>query len=365
VLAALLVAGSIWSADLTVLEPGSPAQLTALGNEALMQGRYETAIDQFKKALAIDKTAFQPTFNLALAYQQKGDLAEAKRWYDVALGLRNDHPEVLCNLGFLAFRQGDFATAVERFQDAARQAAGTPLDAADYWFNAGTARERLEQWLDARRAYDECLALNPKHAGGHYNLGTLYLGPLSDQPQALALAERHLTQATDLGGKRAEALVNLALCHERQGRGDPEQDFAAAVAAAQPASLPEVLWQRACFFDRARPPRKIAMRDDLKHLLELTPDFPGANGMLGTYAYAIADYTTAVKHLERECEVSTAAKRDAGESHYLLALIYTDHRPDPARALQHATAYYQAHPDSAKIHELRRRALRLTATVAP
>jgi Flp pilus assembly protein TadD len=362
--ALVLIMGLASGADLTVLEPGSTAQLTALGNEALMQGRYETAIDHYRRALVNDKTSFQPTFNLALAYQQKGDVDEAKRWYEEALKLRNDHPEVLCNLGFIAFKGGDFNTAVERFQAAARQAAANPADAADYWFDAGTARERLHQWVDARRAYEECLALNPLHANGHYNIGTLYLGPLAETPQAMALAERHLAKAHELSPKRAEVLVNLALCHERLGTGDPEKELATAVASATPAALPQVLWQRALFFDRCQPPRKTAMRDDLKRLLEVDSHYPGANGMLGTYCFAVADYEGAIRHLEREVDLATSTNRkDVGESHYLLALIYTDHRPDPSKALAHATAYYQAHPDSAKIHDLRRRALRLSAAI--
>lgn len=361
----LTVVVSLSAGELAVLEPGSAAQLTALGNEALMQGRYETAIDLYRRALVADKHAFQPTFNLALAYQQKGAVEEAKHWYEAALTIRSDHPEVLCNLGFLAFKAGDYNDAVDRFQAAARQAAASPTDAADYWFNTGAARERLRQWSDARRAYEECLALNPLHAGGHYNLGTIYLGSLADQPQALAIAERHLVRAHELAPKHSQALVNLALCHERLGTGDPERDFAAALSVADPSALSQVYWQRALFYDRSRPPKKTAMRDDLKRLLEADKNYPGANGMLGAYLFAIADYDGAIRHLENEVAVAAnTGSKDQDECHYILALIYTDHKPDPAKALQHATAYYQARPDSAKIHELRRRALRLSAMAA-
>ena len=41
------------AAELAVLEAGSAGQLTALGNEALMQGRYETAIEQYRRALTV------------------------------------------------------------------------------------------------------------------------------------------------------------------------------------------------------------------------------------------------------------------------------------------------------------------------
>lgn len=350
--------------ELNLLEPGSAPHLTALGNEALMQGRYETAIGHYRRALAIERTSFNALFNLALAHQQLGQLDESKRWYEAALGVSRDHPEVLCNLGFLAFRAGDFAGAVTRFEDAARLAAGSAGDAADYWFNAGGARERLSQWPEAKRAYEECLTLNPAHFGAHYNLGTLHLGPLDDKPQALEKAENHLTKARDLQPLRAEAWVNLAICHERTGHGDPDGELAQAVKIAPATFLNQALWQRALFYDRQKPPRRTMMRDDLKAILANDPDYPEANGRLGAYHFALGEYEQAAKYLEREIDGQRYDPTSATdvESHFLLAVIYTDHRPDPTKALQHATDYYQQRPNSAKIHELRRRALRLGTT---
>jgi tetratricopeptide (TPR) repeat protein len=348
------------AAELTVLEAGSAAQLTALGNEALMQGRYETAIEHYRRALGVDKTSFQALFNLALAHQHLGKDNEARRWYEEALKISHDHPEVLCNLGFLAFRAGEWRDAEEKFLDAARQAAGSTA-AADHWFNVGAAREHLKLWHEARRAYEECLALDATHFGGHYNLGTLYLSALSDQPQALDKAESALSKARDLAPARAEAWVNLALCHERQGRGDPNAEFDQAVKVANPSYLPHALFARARFHDRASPPRRLAMRDDLKTLLAIDPHYPQANGLLGGYHFAIGEYEPAIQLLTREVDGEHFDPSSAidVESHYLLAIIYTDQRPDPSKALSHATDYYQLRPDSAKIQDLRRRALRL------
>ena len=352
--------------ELTVLEAGSAAQLTALGNEALMQGRYETSIEHYRRALGVDKTSFQALFNLALAHQQLGKDAEARRWYEEALKVSHDHPEVLCNLGYLAFRAGEWRVAEERFLDAARQAAGTTA-AADHWFNVGAAREHLKLWQESRRAYEECLALDAKHFGGHYNLGTLYLGPLADQPQALDKAEAALNQARDLAPTRAEAWVNLALCHERMGRGDAISEFDQAVKVASPTYMPHALFSRARFNDRARPPRRLAMRDDLKALLAIEPNYPEANGLLGAYHFAIGEYEPAIQFLSREVDGDQfdATSPIDVESHYLLAIIFTDQRPDATKALQHATDYYQLRPDSAKIQDLRRRALRLGGAKEP
>ncbi len=99
--AALLTAPA---AELSVLPEGSAAQRIALGNEALMQKRYETAIEHYRRALAVDATSFQALFNLALAYQQLGQNEEARSWYEQANKVGQGHAEVLCNLGVLAFK---------------------------------------------------------------------------------------------------------------------------------------------------------------------------------------------------------------------------------------------------------------------
>ncbi len=360
----LLLAGLAPAAELHVLEEGSPEKITGLGNEALMQGRYETAIEHYRKALDQQKNYFFAQFNLAIAYQQINQLDEAKRWYEEALKTSNDNAQVLCNLGFLAFRAGNYIEAVAKFEEAARLSSHQPQEAADYWYNAGSAHERLEHWREARIDYEECLSLNDEHYAAHYNLGSLYLRALNNMPSSLDQAESHLTKAKGIDPSRPEAWLNLALCYEQNGGSDPEAAFAEAVRVSPASQQNQTRWQRVLYFNRVKPPKKVAMRDDLKSILASDPDFPEANGYMGTYYYSIADYDNAITYLEREIagpnfDVKCSTDHDC---HYLLALIYTDHRPDPTQALQHAEAFYQLHPDSAKIHELRRRAIRLSNT---
>lgn len=355
--------------ELTVLEDGSAAQFTTLGNMELGQGRYETAIGHYRKALTADKSYFWATYNLGLAYQQLGQFDEAGQWYGRALQQSPDHPEVLCNLGWLAWRAGKFQEAADRFQDAARLSEANPSDAAQYWTNAGAAREGLKQWEAAARAYQEALSHDGHNYHAHYNLGTLYLGPLNGMPGAVDRAQAQLQQAVELSPDRPEAWLNLAQCHEVTGKADPRvaYDQALSVAVGPYATmLNQVRWQRALWFKRAVPPQQIAMREELKQILADSPDFPSANGLLGSYYFAIGEFEKAVTHLEREVSAGHDDRENPVdlESHYLLAVIYADHRPDPAKAIAHATAYYQVRPDAPKIHELRRRALRLSAAAA-
>ena len=371
--AALVPPSTVWGEDLRPLDLGSSAHLTLLGNEALVQGRWQTASDMYRRAIAADKSNVQAVFNLGLTHQQQGQWGEAKQWYDEVLRLSPGHGDALNNLGIVAYRTGDWSAAVARFTEAARAARETPVFAADSWFNAGTAHEQLRAWDEARRAYDEAIASDPRHVGAHFNLGTLLLGALAGQRGALDRARVHLARAVELQPSRSDAWINLGICDERRAAAglvqpvpDPGAAFAKAIESATGAALRQALWARARFHARAQPPRRLAMRDDLRRILAGDPAFPDANGMLGSYHFSIGEFAQAAELLEREVAgtADDAASPGDLEAHYLLALLYTDHRVDPTRALAHATAYYRRDPDSPRIHDLRRRALRLNADAA-
>lgn len=367
-LLAAMFAAALAAADSVVLEEDTPAFYTLQGNVLLSERKYESAIGQYKKALAIESSYFYAQFNLALANQAIGRLEEARRWYEEALRSRPDHHEVVCNLGYLAFQGGDYDQAARRFQDAANLAGNSPNDAADYWFNLGSARERMGQWAEARRAYEGCLQIAAQHAAAHYNLGTLFLGPLGEEVDALEKAQAHLEAALEADPRRPEALVNLALAQERLSHPEQaEASLAKAVAMATGPALDQARWQQARWFLRQVPPRRLAARDALDTILKDRPDFPEANGLLGQYFFQVGDYDQAVRYLEREIDGKAfdAASAIDRECHYLLALIYTDHRPDARKATEHASAYYELHPDAQKIHALRRRAFRLGEGAAP
>ena len=364
-----LMLSSLGAVELAPLENGSAAQLTTLGNMELGQGRYETAIQHYRSALKVDKTYLTAKYNLGLAYQQLGQVKQAREWYEESLKVSPDQPDVLCNLGYLEWLAGNWQGAADRFQEAARLAISAPVDAAQYWTNVGSAREKLQQFPAALRAYQEALALNNRSYQAHYNLGTLYLAKFSEQSGAVEKAQAHLQQATELDPDRPDAWLNLAQCQEITGTGTPTESYATAlkVATGVHAKMAnQALWQRALFYNRIQPPQKVAMREDLKKILADQPNFPAANGLLGAYYYALGEYAKAMEFLEREVDGTNDDRTNPVdlESHYLLAVIYAEHLSEPAKAIAHATAYYQMRPDSQKIHELRRRALRLSSASA-
>jgi tetratricopeptide (TPR) repeat protein len=355
----LLVAARLVATEPQPLDPDSAAHLTALGNAALHNRQFESAIALYDKALVVDRNYFYAHYNLGLASQEQAAasqnaerraalLAQAAQYYQNALTQRPEHAEVLCNLGFLAHGQGEYRLAAQRFQ-AAQEKADSSARAAEYAYNRGTSLQALGEWTAARDAYRDAIALNPDHFAARYNLGSLLADHLDDP----AGARRELRQAHEIDPRRPEPLVNLALLTAGQDAVEAERllDRAAAAAADhEPALLDQVRWRRALFYWHAVLPGKTARvlaRDDLLRLLESSPDFPGAHGLLGQYYDSIGAYAQAIPHLEKEV---AEGRFDPGSAidlhaHYLLALIYSEQVRDGAAALRHATRYYELRPD--------------------
>lgn len=374
--AAILCASLSSAADQQVQEEGSPARLTTLGNNALARSQYESAISKYEQALKADPGYFYALFNLGLAHQRLGELTTdpteatrrfnlAKSQYEEALRRRPDNPETLCNLGIVAFRLGFHSQSLKFFQTALERSSD-PQEAASYAFSLGRTYEALGEWHKARDAYRTCLERDRNHFGGHYNLGTLYLEHL-DTPR---LADEHLQAARTIDPHRPEPLINLAVLAERSGQAEAEALYSEAVRVAEAhydRLLDTALWHRSRYYHRTssaslggRPAKRLMMAD-LQRILSRSPDFPGANGLLGAYYESLADYPKAIMYLEREVEGKNFDPTNEIDlqCHYLLAVIYSDHSRNPTKALHHATEYYRVNEDALG-KALHRRALRLS-----
>ena len=93
--------------------------IAALGESYFMAGRSDQAIAEFKQLVAIENSARSYAF-LGLSYRNLGRFDEAKKAFDQGLKLDPHNASCLYNLGFIAERQGDAATAESFFQQALR-----------------------------------------------------------------------------------------------------------------------------------------------------------------------------------------------------------------------------------------------------
>ncbi len=90
--------------------------LAALGESYYMSGKVDKAVDIFQRLVEVDPSARSYAF-LGLSYRNLGRFDEAKQYFDRGLKLDPHNSSCLFNLGFIAERQGDVATADARFQE--------------------------------------------------------------------------------------------------------------------------------------------------------------------------------------------------------------------------------------------------------
>jgi tetratricopeptide (TPR) repeat protein len=204
------------------------------GQQALKQGEFARAAEEFKKVLALDPTLVEAEVNLGLAYQSLFEYDQAVRHLTKALRERPNlvGPTVIVGMDYLKLgspekampflqqalkldpsnrdarqalastylSQEDFRNAAEEF----RQIAAFDSDKAEAWFQLGheyldlSARLAFRgaqlyresawghrflgdlllqrsRWEDALKEYQKALSAEPRQAGLHTSLGQSYL----------------------------------------------------------------------------------------------------------------------------------------------------------------------------------------------
>ncbi|UCD47545.1 MAG: tetratricopeptide repeat protein, partial [Deltaproteobacteria bacterium] len=112
----------------------------------------------------------RPRYNLGLAFDRKGDLAEAMRHYVASISLDPYNGKAHDNLGTIFSKQGRFPEAIREFRIAL---ALDPGDAAAM-NNLGNVYANLGRPEDAVVMFREALASDPDNVDAYYNLGIVY-----------------------------------------------------------------------------------------------------------------------------------------------------------------------------------------------
>ena len=96
-----------------------------LGVALVEQGRFDEAIQEYRKGLAISPRHRDTLYNLSAALRAKGNLllalgrySDAASWYAESLAIRPDDVECLANLGIALAAQGHLQDAAEQFRRA-------------------------------------------------------------------------------------------------------------------------------------------------------------------------------------------------------------------------------------------------------
>jgi tetratricopeptide (TPR) repeat protein len=183
--------------------PRRPDLLAALGESYFMAGKSEKAIEIFNRLIAVEGSARSRAF-LGLSYRNLGRFDEAIEQFQQ--GLKLDQKNTLClfNLGYIAERQGDAATAEKYLQSALH----TNPDFADALLELANLRIAAKRPQEAAELLRHYVKVSRDPATGYYKLAMVERS-LHDT----AAAERDLTVFKTVSKSTAESSGPLPYQH--------------------------------------------------------------------------------------------------------------------------------------------------------
>jgi Tfp pilus assembly protein PilF len=163
------------------LEPGRPEAHIGLGEAALKVNHYEEASQQFARALAIEPHSAAALRGQAKAYSALGRENETVQVLFEYLPMAQNDVDALIMMGRALLVQKKVVDA-DFYLTRAAELAPENVEA----LNAlGMVRLRCKQFDEAAGLFEAALALDPKRADIHFNLGTtIEQGHLGDSEQA-------------------------------------------------------------------------------------------------------------------------------------------------------------------------------------
>jgi serine/threonine-protein kinase len=171
-----------------------------------LRRNWEIAQDFYERAVALDAT-------FALAHAALSDIHGRMTWFrydplperlvrqresaETALRLAPDLPQAHIAMGLVHYRgRRDWQAALQEFRIALE---GLPNN-AELWWWIGYTQRRLGNWDEALAALDEVVALDPRNANAHWDLGAGTLLFLRRYQEAVEWESKALALAPDVAG---------------------------------------------------------------------------------------------------------------------------------------------------------------------
>ena len=199
----------------------SPNAETFFNRGACLQkiGRQIEAINDFKRAIAIDPNLAEAFCNLGLAHRTLGNLSAALSAYDRAIEIAPSMVEAHCNKGVALKEAGLIEQSIRTLQQAALIAPNHP----ETHENLGVALQKSKQFGAAIASYTHAIELKPNYTDAHYNLALLHQ-ELNQLEPALQGFEKVLSLNPDYEYLAGTLLyTRMRLCDWRTYDSDLEQ----------------------------------------------------------------------------------------------------------------------------------------------
>ena len=315
----------------------------ALGMYYLKAEDYSEAIPLLQTASELHRSGPNDLYQLALAYQGKGDFARAKELVSQAL-LQKDSANFHRTLGELDEQLGDPLAAVRQ------EAISVEMEPSEQnYFTWGSELLLHRAIWQAAEVFASGATSHPASA----RIKTAWGAALYAEARYDEAAER-LCEASDLdpssrdpylfmGRAQLASPVPLPCVREklerflRQSPGDPEAIYYVAMVLLRTSDLPE--------------PRRA--KELLKKVLTIDPRFADADLQLGILAFAEKRYPEAIAYYE----AAGVADPKSGEAHYRLGVAY-DRMGDAAHAQKEFKLHDEIDAANAAATEQQRRQIK-------
>jgi predicted TPR repeat methyltransferase len=158
-----------------------------MGNVFLNEEKFSSAVEAYKKALAICPESCATHFRLGLAYFSLKEFELAKTQFQTVLSLNHEHPDVNQCVANALLELGDFETATTYYF---RQMEKKPW--FETYYNLGVLFMMKDHLQNALLYFNKAVEMQPDDVATQLNLGNIYLkkNNLSDAITAYENANR-------------------------------------------------------------------------------------------------------------------------------------------------------------------------------
>lgn len=205
---------------LSLAAPDSAQMHQMLAHEETKQGNTNGAVEQFRKAIAIDPHLPGIHFELAELLRTSQDPAvkkEAEQEYHAALAENPQDEKAIFRLAEIDAQKGNVQESYDEYTKAVE------LQPADAGAKLGLAKTLIEMKQNdkALKLLEETVQLEPTDATAHYRLGTLYrtLGRAEDSKRELELYKKY----KDMKEKLSAVYKELQIQPKEISADEPDQ----------------------------------------------------------------------------------------------------------------------------------------------
>ncbi len=149
--------------------PNDITLMKILSASNISLGRFDLAIQYYKKAIKLNPTDAEAYNNIGVAYKEKGDFSEAIKNYQKAINHNPSYAEAYLNLGTVLQEQKNHKAAIKIYQRAIELTPKNPK----LHNNLGASYKEENNFSDAISSYQDAIELNPDYAEAHSNLGSV------------------------------------------------------------------------------------------------------------------------------------------------------------------------------------------------